>query len=148
KPAYGVMVSSGEQATAVQASVAAGRLTGQGGAGSVMSGADVAFFESLYAEAVTHVGLIKAGEPFSSKYGTSDNPKIVHVSGDFKPAGPVSGAGLLIVEDGDFVVGNGFSWEGVVIVRKSTVADVQISLGPSSKIYGSFAAYEAASAVE
>lgn len=148
KPAYGVMVSSGAQATAVQAAVDAKKLTGQGGTGSVMSGADVAFFEALYAEAVGHTGLIKAGAPFSSTYGNSNSPKLVHVIGDFKPAGPVSGAGLLIVEDGDFVVSNGFEWEGVVIVRKSTIPNVEISLGPKSQIYGSFAAYEAVSAVE
>lgn len=148
KPAYGVMVSSGAQATAVQASVDATRLTGQGGDGSVMSGADVAFFESLYTEATGHTMLVKASEPFASRYGTSDNPKIVYVNGDFTPAGHVSGAGLLIVEDGDFIVDGGFTWEGIVIVRKATIPNVTISLGPKSQIYGSFAAYEAVSTVE
>ena len=58
--------------------------------------------------------------------GDRNNPKLVYFRGDRDPSSsfagvvtdgqPIKGAGILIVEDGDFRVRNQFDWDGVVIV--------------------------------
>ena len=58
--------------------------------------------------------------------GNRNNPKLVYFKGDLDPTSafagvvttgqPIKGAGILIVEDGDFRVRNQFDWEGIVIV--------------------------------
>jgi hypothetical protein len=58
-------------------------------------------------------------------WGTASNPKIVYIKGTVDPAqafyamsisGTSTGAGILIVEDGDLDVMGNFRWEGLVIV--------------------------------
>jgi Tfp pilus assembly protein PilX len=61
--------------------------------------------------------------------GTTTNPKLIYVRGDLDPSslftglhvesgGPVTGAGILIVEDGDLRINDNanFRWDGIVMV--------------------------------
>ncbi len=58
--------------------------------------------------------------------GDRNNPKLVYFKGDLDPSStfagvvttgqPIKGAGILIVEDGDFRVRNQLDWDGIVIV--------------------------------
>ncbi len=143
KPAHGIMVTSGDQVNDVAAQLGDSQITGEGGEGSIVSGADIAWFESLYAEAAGHAQVIHAAAPFLGSYGTYAEPAIVHVAGDFAPTGSFSGAGLLVVEDGDFIVNGNFMWEGVVMIRKAAVATVDVNISGNAKIYGAVVAYEA-----
>ena len=61
----------------------------------------------------------------SNCWGTPENPKIVYVKGQMDPtslfnalaiSGNSTGAGILIVEDGDFTMNGNFHWEGPIIV--------------------------------
>jgi hypothetical protein len=143
KPAYGIMVKSGDQATTVKMSMDSTKMKGEGGAGSVISGAEIAWFETLYAEAAAHTGVAHPSAPYGGTYGNATNPSIVHISGDFNPTSSFSGAGLLVIEDGNVTINTDFSWEGIVMIRKATVANMDILIGGSAKIYGSLVAYEA-----
>lgn len=145
-PAHGVMVKSGAQASAIQASVDGNVMTGAGGSSSVISGAETDWFDAVYAEAAAHTGMLHLSAPFSGVYGSPTSPSIVHVSGDFEPAGSFTGAGLLIVENGNFKVGDGFKWEGIVMVRKNTAAEVDVTMNGTARIYGSLVAYETSAA--
>ena len=66
--------------------------------------------------------------------GSPSEPTAVHVTGDFTSvSGAFRGFGVLLV-DGDFRVGSGFEWNGVVIVRGENETDV--SLSGQAAVYG------------
>lgn len=83
--------------------------------------------------------------------GTPSNPALVYVRGDYDPSslfnalrvsGPVQGAGILIVEDGDFqVTGGSFKWDGVVIVTGRYVG-AGFRSGSNAEIRGAMIANE------
>lgn len=66
--------------------------------------------------------------PSTSTWGSIDDLKIVHVSGDLHVSGNASGAGVLVV-DGNFEMSGTFSWSGVVLV----LGDVTITGGGTAK---------------
>jgi hypothetical protein len=85
--------------------------------------------------------------------GTRTNPKLVYFRGDPDPGSTfpgltlhsgIKGAGILIVEDGDFVQRGNFQWDGVVIVTGQYVgAGFMGTPNPSTTtIRGAFVANE------
>ncbi len=79
----------------------------------------------------TNIGSTCASNPSSPTcWGTRENPKVVYVHGSPDPtsafsalqvSGNSSGAGILIVEDGDFRISGNFTWEGPIIVTGNWV---------------------------
>lgn len=77
-------------------------------------------------------------------WGTTANPKIVYVKGTVDPAqafyamsisGTSTGAGILILEDGDLNVTGNFRWEGLIIVTGQYVG-LRYGGGGNQTIYG------------
>jgi len=66
--------------------------------------------------------------------GNRNNPKLVYFKGELDPTStfagvavdgqPIKGAGILVVEDGDFRVWNKFDWDGIVIVTGRYVSSI------------------------
>lgn len=88
----------------------------------------------------------------STCWGTTSNPKIVYVKGDPDPtsafsalqvSGTSSGAGILIVEDGDLRISGNFRWEGIVIVTGQWVG-VGYMGGGWQTVYGAVISNETA----
>lgn len=85
--------------------------------------------------------------------GTVDKPALVYFKGDLDKTSAfasvrtegskIKGAGILIVEDGDFRISNQFEWDGLVIVTGRYVTLVWES-GSGGTIYGAAAAIETA----
>lgn len=88
--------------------------------------------------------------------GTVDKPALVYFRGDLDPSsafsgvrtedGPggqkkIKGAGILVVEDGDFRVTNTLDWDGIVIVTGRYVSSIFES-GAKVNIYGATVANE------
>jgi Tfp pilus assembly protein PilX len=84
--------------------------------------------------------------------GSVTNPKLVYFRGDLDPTSQftglqlngsqISGAGILIIEDGDFKnYASNFRWDGIVIVTGQYVG-VGFMPGSGSTIYGSFTSME------
>ena len=80
----------------------------------------------------------------SNCWGTVDNPKIVYVEGEPDPSsmfaalsvgGNSSGAGILVVKDGDFRINGKFNWVGVIIVTGVNVG-VGFLGGGEESVYG------------
>ncbi|MDX1430304.1 MAG: hypothetical protein R3282_08455, partial [Rhodothermales bacterium] len=126
----------------VASAVSAESVYGDGGQGSIADGVDLNRYEALYGEAVGHPDKVMPTAPYHGFYGTPDDPAIVHITGDFEPLGAFKGTGVLIVDNGDFIVGGGFKWEGLVLIRKSLPIELDIAMSGSAAIYGSIAAYE------
>jgi len=84
--------------------------------------------------------------------GTVDKPALVYFKGDLDPTSSfagvrtegnkaIRGAGILIVEDGDFRVTSEFEWNGIVIVTGRYVSSIFES-GGKATIYGATVANE------
>lgn len=80
----------------------------------------------------------------SNCWGTASNPKIVYVKGTVDPAqafyamsisGTSTGAGILILEDGDLNVTGNFRWEGLIIVTGQYVG-LRYGGGGNQTMYG------------
>lgn len=87
-------------------------------------------------------------------WGTRSQPKIVYVKGDLDPTdsfkalkidGNSTGAGILIVEDGDLKIEGTFRWEGLIIVTGKYVG-LRYEGGGNQKIYGAVVVNEEVSA--
>ncbi len=87
-------------------------------------------------------------------WGTTSNPKIVYVKGTVDPAqafyamsvsGTSTGAGVLIIEDGDLNITGDFRWEGLVIVTGQYVG-LRYGGGGNQTMYGGVVVNETASA--
>jgi len=87
-------------------------------------------------------------------WGTRSNPKIVYVSGTVDPAqayyalsisGKSTGAGILIIEDGDLSVTGDFRWEGIILVTGQYVG-LRYGGGGNQTIYGGVVVNETQSA--
>jgi Tfp pilus assembly protein PilX len=96
-------------------------------------------------------GIIPTPPP-TGCWGTSTDPKIVYVKGEMDPtskftalsvAGTSTGAGILIVEDGDLVLKGNFHWEGPVIVTGGYVG-VGIMGGGNQDVLGALVSNETA----
>ncbi len=86
-------------------------------------------------------------------WGTRSNPKIVYVKGTVDPAqayyaleiaGTSTGAGILIVEDGDLSITGNFRWEGIILIT-GQYAGLFYGGGGYQTIYGSVIVNETAS---
>ncbi|MBI3031026.1 MAG: hypothetical protein HYY64_16105 [Candidatus Rokubacteria bacterium] len=86
-------------------------------------------------------------------WGTAANPKIVYVRGSVDPAqafyamsisGTSTGAGILILEDGDLNVTGNFRWEGLIIVTGQYVG-LRYGGGGNQTMYGGLIVNETAS---
>jgi len=85
-------------------------------------------------------------------WGTRANPKIVYVKGSLDPAqafyalslsGDSTGAGILIVEDGDLNITGNFRWEGLVVVT-GQYTGLRYGGGGNQTIYGGVVVNETA----
>jgi hypothetical protein len=85
-------------------------------------------------------------------WGTRSNPKIVYVKGSLDPgqafyalsmSGTSSGAGILIVEDGDVSATGNFRWEGLILVTGQYVG-LRYGGGGNQTVYGSIVVNETA----
>lgn len=126
--------------------------------GSVTSGFSEAFYESLYAEAITKTDLFVSHlTPVASREAMLQNtlssagpgnPKIIRVQGDLYISQNMQGYGLLILEDGDLTVAaEAFNWEGLILVRKNLemmeeydTDTTRVNLN-STSLYGGLVAY-------
>ena len=86
-------------------------------------------------------------------WGTASNPKIVHIQGSVDPgqafyalsiSGTSTGAGILILEDGDLDVTGNFRWEGLIIVTGQYVG-LHYGGGGNQTMYGGIVVNETAS---
>jgi hypothetical protein len=86
-------------------------------------------------------------------WGTASSPKIVYVKGTVDPAqafyamsvsGTSTGAGVLIIEDGDLNVTGNFRWEGLIIVTGQYVG-LRYGGGGNQTMYGGIVVNETAS---
>ncbi len=89
----------------------------------------------------------------SNCWGTASNPKIVYIKGTVDPAqafyamsisGTSTGAGILILEDGDLNVTGNFRWEGLIIVTGQYVG-LRYGGGGNQTMYGGMIVNETAS---
>lgn len=78
-------------------------------------------------------------------WGTRANPKIIHVKGSLDPgqafyaltvSGTSTGAGILIVEDGDVSLTGNFRWEGLILITGQYVG-LRYGGGGDQTVYGS-----------
>jgi hypothetical protein len=88
------------------------------------------------------------GEPLD--LGTTTNPKLVYFRGDPDTSSlfagltmkeTVRGAGILVIEDGDFQQYSNFRWDGIVIVTGKYVS-AALRTGGNTRIYGALVAME------
>ncbi|HET7874005.1 MAG TPA: hypothetical protein VFN71_00665 [Methylomirabilota bacterium] len=83
--------------------------------------------------------------------GTPSDPKLIYFRGDLDPTsmftglratGTIQGAGILVVEDGDFsVFATDFRWDGIVMVVGRYVGS-GFRGGSNSNVYGAFVSEE------
>lgn len=101
----------------------------------------------------TNIGASCGTDPASQTcWGTPSSPKIVYVKGEPDPtsafsalsvSGDSAGAGILIVEDGDFKISGNFRWDGIVIVTGQWVG-VSYMGGGWQTVYGAVISNETA----
>lgn len=101
----------------------------------------------------TNIGASCASNPASQTcWGTRSNPKLVYVKGEPDPtsafsalqvSGNSAGAGILIVEDGDFRISGNFRWDGIIIVTGQWVG-VGFLGGGWQSVYGAVISNETA----
>jgi Tfp pilus assembly protein PilX len=86
-------------------------------------------------------------------WGTRANPKVVYVKGSVDPAqayyamkisGTSTGAGILIIEDGDLSITGNFRWEGLILITGQYVG-LFYGGGGNQTIYGGVIVNETAS---
>ena len=86
-------------------------------------------------------------------WGTTANPKIVYVKGSVDPAqayyalrlsGNSTGAGILIIEDGDVSITGNFRWEGLILIT-GQYSGLRYGGGGNQTIYGGIIVNETAS---
>ncbi len=86
-------------------------------------------------------------------WGTRSNPKIVYVKGTLDPtqafyaltvSGTSTGAGILIVEDGDVFLAGNFRWEGLIVITGQYVG-LRYGGGGNQTVYGGAVVNETAS---
>ncbi len=153
RPAPGIITQTSHRSL-VSSALLAENVVGAGtpGAGSVAGGFSGALYETIYSEArnrahTTISTLVESGlrESMlrSAMSGSSpDNPQIVRVRGPMVVTGPLTGYGLLIVEDGTLSISSsGFHWEGLILVRKNLEDTVNVSF-TNGTLYGGLVVYD------
>ncbi len=153
RPAPGIITQTSHRSL-VSNALLAENVVGAGaqGVGSVAGGFSGALYETIYSEARnrahTTIGtLVESGlrESMlrSAMSGSSpDNPQIVRVRGPMVVTGPLTGYGLLIVEDGTLsITSSDFHWEGLILVRKNLEDTVNVSF-TNGTLYGGLVVYD------
>ncbi len=88
----------------------------------------------------------------SNCWGTRSNPKIVYIKGTLDPgqafyalslSGTSTGAGILIIEDGDLSITGNFRWEGLILITGQYVG-LLYGGGGNQTIYGGVVVNETA----
>ncbi len=88
----------------------------------------------------------------SNCWGTRSNPKIIYVKGTLDPgqafyalslSGTSTGAGILIIEDGDLSITGNFRWEGVILIT-GQYTGLLYGGGGNQTIYGGVVVNETA----
>lgn len=105
---------------------------------------------SLQSSALNKVSVTNLGNTCATNWndgncwGTPSNPKIVYIKGTPDPAqlffaasiaGTSTGAGILIIEDGDLDIGGNFHWEGLILIT-GQYAGLRYGGGGNQSIYG------------
>ncbi len=139
----GVMTDNPAAYNEVRSRITAESMQGDGGDGSVSQGVDVYAYENVFGQAISRSDKIFPVPPYFGSFGTANDPAVVQVNGDFEPTGTFKGRGILIVQDGDFVVGNDFLWEGLVLIRRSMAADLNVRMNGNAVVYGGMAIFDA-----
>ena len=139
----GIMTDSPSARSEVESRITAESIQGDGGDGSVAHGVEVSEYEAMFSQAISRADKVVPTPPYFGSFGSLNDPAIVQVAGNFVPTGPFRGTGILIVQDGDFVVGDGFSWEGLVLVRRSMATDLNVSMNGNAVIHGGMAIFDA-----
>ncbi|NND71642.1 MAG: hypothetical protein HKN43_08685 [Rhodothermales bacterium] len=141
-PATGIATNSEENLSAIAYGLSKSRVIGAEGNGSWAQTKEASDYDALYQEALLVDSRVVLDGTSGGSYGSSSDPAIVHVTGDFNPATSFSGSGLLIVENGHFEVSDNFNWEGIVLIKKDGVDSINVSIGTGAGLYGSMIAYE------
>ncbi|MBI4588029.1 MAG: hypothetical protein HY725_04280, partial [Candidatus Rokubacteria bacterium] len=88
----------------------------------------------------------------SNCWGTQATPKVVYVKGTVDPAqqfyaltvtGTSTGAGILIIEDGDMSIAGNFRWEGLILIT-GQYTGLRYGGGGNQKVYGGVVVNETA----
>ncbi len=140
--ARGIQTDSPLNRSIIASAISAESVYGDGGQGSIADGVDLNRYEALYAQAISQTGKVMPTAPYYGSYGSASDPAVVHITGDFQPAGAFTGTGVLVVDNGNFIVSDGFRWEGLVLIRKSVPVELDVVMDGSAAVYGSVAAYE------
>ena len=143
KPARAIMVNTEDNANVVKAVVQGTQVVGDGGEMSVGSTSDKTIYDEMYLQAMSDGSLQMLAAPFSGSYGSKNDPAILHVTGDFEPSASFTGYGMLIVDDGNLIANEHFHWNGVVMARKTTEAEIDVIVKDGADIRGGLVAYEA-----
>jgi hypothetical protein len=72
-----------------------------------------------------------------SAWGTRDVPIVHIINQDMGVMGNTDGAGILIIKDANIAFGGNFHFEGQIVVLSTTGAGASISMGGTSRIFGS-----------
>ena len=72
-----------------------------------------------------------------SAWGTRDNPVVHVINQDMGIMGNTDGAGILIIKDAAVAFGGNFHFEGRIIILSTTGAGASITMGGTSRIFGS-----------
>ena len=139
----GIMTDTPASRFEIEGTITASSINGEGGDGSVSHGVDPSTYETIFVQAMSRSDKVVPTAPYFGTFGTINDPAVVTVVGDFQPSGPFTGRGVLVVQDGDFIVGNDFKWEGLVLVRRSVAADRAVEMNGTSVIYGGMAVFDA-----
>ncbi len=113
---------------------------------------------SLQSSALNKVSISNLGSTCASNWndsncwGTPANPKLVYIKGTLDPAqafyavnisGKSTGAGILIIEDGDLSITGDFNWQGPIIITGQYVG-LLYGGGGNQSIYGGVVVNETA----
>lgn len=93
---------------------------------------DAGYWEQYVIDAQGYTSAING-----SSWGTRDNPVVHIITQDMGIMGNTDGAGILIVKDAAVAFGGNFHFEGRIIILSTTGAGASITMGGTSRIYGS-----------
>jgi len=93
---------------------------------------DAAYWEQYVIDAQGYTSAING-----SSWGTRDNPVVHIINQDMGVMGNTDGAGILIIKDAAVAFGGNFHFEGRIIILSTTGAGASISMGGTSRIFGS-----------
>jgi hypothetical protein len=93
---------------------------------------DAGYWEQYVIDAQGYTSAING-----SAWGTRDSPVVHIITQDMGIMGNTDGAGILIIKDAAVAFGGNFHFEGRIIILSTTGAGASITMGGTSRIYGS-----------